>query len=199
MPLNYSVRCECCGKFAKKEDLTLNFSLIKIYYCGPQLVSYLTIHNHLLIIRGVGFCGRPPWFQVSQGRWLLATPPGFSASRRRCRACVAGSKWYSLFHIIIRIFIFILTLTLTPNSPSQNTQSHHYSSLKLTPSQKPLKFLHPILLHADPPPISLMSTFEDITHRFGGELSHVALIPAAARCGRSTGGRPSLNNQQTHQ
>ena len=42
MPLNYSVRCECCGKFAKKEDLTLNFSLIKIYYCGPQLVSYLT-------------------------------------------------------------------------------------------------------------------------------------------------------------
>jgi hypothetical protein len=50
MPLSYSLKCECCGKFTQKEQLTLNFSLIKIYYCGPQLASYLITIKYLTIL-----------------------------------------------------------------------------------------------------------------------------------------------------
>lgn len=50
MPLSYTAKCSCCHKFAQKEQLTVNFALVKIYYCGPQLASYLTTVKYLAIL-----------------------------------------------------------------------------------------------------------------------------------------------------
>lgn len=50
MPLNYSTKCDCCGRLSQKEELTFDFSLVKIYYCGPQLATYLTIVKYLAIL-----------------------------------------------------------------------------------------------------------------------------------------------------
>lgn len=50
MPLNYSKKCSCCGKLTEKERLTWNFPLVKIYYCGPQLVCYLLSVKYLTVL-----------------------------------------------------------------------------------------------------------------------------------------------------
>lgn len=50
MPLSYTAKCQCCSKFAQKEQLTLNFALVKVYYCGPQLASYLTTLKYLTLL-----------------------------------------------------------------------------------------------------------------------------------------------------
>lgn len=50
MPLSYTAKCSCCHKFAQKEQLTVNFALVKIYYCGPQLSSYLITVKYLAIL-----------------------------------------------------------------------------------------------------------------------------------------------------
>lgn len=50
MPLSYTAKCQCCSKFAQKEQLTLNFALVKVYYCGPQLASYLTTLKYLALL-----------------------------------------------------------------------------------------------------------------------------------------------------
>lgn len=53
MPLNYHDKCPCCGKYAQKEPLTLNFSQVKIYYCGPQLAAYLATVKYLTILLSI--------------------------------------------------------------------------------------------------------------------------------------------------
>ena len=50
MPLSYTAKCSCCLKFSQKEQLTANFSLLKIFYCGPQLASYLTTLKYLAFL-----------------------------------------------------------------------------------------------------------------------------------------------------
>lgn len=50
MPLSYAAKCQCCGKFSQKEQLTANFALVKVYYCGPQLASYLTTVKSLALL-----------------------------------------------------------------------------------------------------------------------------------------------------
>lgn len=49
MPLNFTSKCSCCSRYLAKEPLTATFSLVKIYYCGPQLASYITILKSLTL------------------------------------------------------------------------------------------------------------------------------------------------------
>lgn len=50
MPLSYISKCECCAKLAEKQSLNINFPLIKIYYSGAQVPSYLTILKYLILL-----------------------------------------------------------------------------------------------------------------------------------------------------